>query len=79
MQQAILKEKVSMYENHVLGFEVLTEVLAKSFIVQDIMPCSALEINRCFGKTYGPHLPFQRISQVRNKNEDGGDRFLQRI
>jgi hypothetical protein len=72
MQQVILvilNKRVSRYENHVVGFKVLTEVLMKSSVIQDVMPCSALKINQCFRGTYGSHLPCQRISQVRNQNE----------
>jgi hypothetical protein len=69
MQQVILNKRVPKYENHVVGFKVLAEVLMKSSIIQDVIPCSALKINQRFGGIYGPNLPCKIISQVRSRNE----------
>jgi hypothetical protein len=56
----------------ILGFEVLTAVVMKSFIFWDITACSLLKANlRCLG-TYRFHLQGRRISQARNQREAGG-------
>jgi hypothetical protein len=39
-----------------VGFEVLTAVVMKSFIVWDITPCSPLKVHKRFGGTYRLHL-----------------------
>jgi hypothetical protein len=51
-----------------VGFEVLTAVVTTSSIFWDITPCSPLQVNLSFGRTYRLHLQ-ARISQARNKPE----------
>jgi hypothetical protein len=41
---------------HYVGFEVLTTVVIKFYILWDITPCSPLKVNPCFGGTYTPIL-----------------------
>jgi hypothetical protein len=41
----------------------------KSYIVWDIMPCSSLKINRCFGGTCRLHFQDSKISRTRNQLE----------
>jgi hypothetical protein len=43
-----------------------------------ITPCSPLQVNRRFGRTYRLHLQVRRISQARNKHEAGGKICLRR-
>jgi hypothetical protein len=43
-----------------VGFEVFTVVVMKSIIFWDMMPCSPLSFNRCFGGTYLLHLQGRR-------------------
>jgi hypothetical protein len=37
-------------------FEVLTTVVIECSSFLDVMPCSSLKLNRCFGGTYSFHL-----------------------
>jgi hypothetical protein len=43
----------------------------KNFVFWDIMPCSPLKVDRCYGGTSRLHLQGRRISQARNKLEVG--------
>jgi hypothetical protein len=52
-----------------VGFQVLTAVVMKSTMFRNITPCSPLEVNRRFGRTYRLHLQGRRISQARNQRE----------
>jgi hypothetical protein len=49
-----------------VGFEVLTAEIMNNSLFWDIPPCSRLEVNRRFGRTYCIHLLRQRITQARN-------------
>jgi hypothetical protein len=49
----------------VVGFEVFTPVVMKSFIFWDITPCSLLKVNRRFGGKCHLRLQGRRISQAR--------------
>jgi hypothetical protein len=52
-------------------FEALTAVVMKSSVFWDIMLCSPLKINRCFGGTLCFHTQGRRISHARNQHEEG--------
>jgi hypothetical protein len=39
-----------------VGFEILTAVVIKCNMFWDITPCSAMSVNRRFGRTYRLHL-----------------------
>jgi hypothetical protein len=41
---------------YIVGFEVLTAVVMKSFIFWDVTPCSLLKVDRRFGGTFRFHL-----------------------
>jgi hypothetical protein len=53
-----------------IRFEGLTTVTMKSTFFCDIMPCSLVDVYRCFGWTYCHHPQGRRISRVSN-NEVG--------
>jgi hypothetical protein len=44
----------------------------KSIIFRDLMPCSPLEVHRCFGTPYCVHLHCRRKRQASNQEEAGG-------
>jgi hypothetical protein len=46
--------------NWYAGFKVLTVVVMKRTVFWDIMSCSLLKVNRCFGGTYRSHLQKRR-------------------
>jgi hypothetical protein len=52
-----------------VGFEVLTAVVAKSNIFWDITPCSPLKVNQRFGGTYRLYLQGRRISRAKDRRE----------
>jgi hypothetical protein len=54
-----------------VGFVVLTPVVMKSTIFWDITPCSPMNVNRRFGRTYRLHLQGRRISWTRSQRESG--------
>jgi hypothetical protein len=58
-----------------VGFEVLTAVVMKNSTFWDIMPCSPLKVNWCFGATGPLNLQVWRISQARNQREAGSKDF----
>jgi hypothetical protein len=53
-----------------VGFEVLTAVVMKSFILWDITPYSPFKVNQPFGGTSLLHLQGRRISEARNRKVD---------
>jgi hypothetical protein len=62
-----------------VGFEVVTEVVMKSYIFWDVTLCNTLEVSRRFRGTdrlyfYGP-----RINQPRSQREAGSNMFLQNV
>jgi hypothetical protein len=52
--------KNNRHHSNCVGFEVFTAVVNKSINVWDVMPCSALSVNRRFGGTYRLHLQGRR-------------------
>jgi hypothetical protein len=50
-------------------FKNLTAVVMKSTIFWNIMTCSLLKLNRCFGRAYHLHLQGWKISQARYQCE----------
>jgi hypothetical protein len=52
-----------------LGLEVLTAVVMETSIFWDITPCSPLNVNRRFGRTYRLHLQGRRISEATNQRK----------
>jgi hypothetical protein len=57
--------------NIYVGLEGLTVVVMKRDIVWDIMSCSVVKGNQCFGRAYHLHLQSQRVSQTRNQQKAG--------
>jgi hypothetical protein len=53
----------------IVGFELLTAVVMKRCIFQDIRPRSPLKVNRRFGRTCEIHIQGRTISQTRNEQE----------
>jgi hypothetical protein len=68
-QSLATRLSIILYTN--VGYEVLTVVVMKSPVFWDIMPCSLLIANWCFGGTCHPLLQGQRICQARNQHEAG--------
>jgi hypothetical protein len=67
-------------------FQVLTAVVAKSYVLQDLTPCSPLEVNGRFGGTFRLHLQDIRIIQALNQlldfffvHEYGVEMFLRNV
>jgi hypothetical protein len=50
-----------------VGFEVLTAVIMKSYIFWDMMSYSSLKVGQRFGGTCCLNLQGQRINQARNQ------------
>jgi hypothetical protein len=40
---------------------VITAVIMRSAIFWDVLPCSRVEVHRCFGDIYYPHLHSLRV------------------
>jgi hypothetical protein len=75
-----------------VAVEILTAVDMKNSVFWDVLPCSPVKVNQCFGGIYCLHLQGLRVSQPRNQYEtgskmlylffdpeDGGDIFLQNV
>jgi hypothetical protein len=58
-------------KNNSVEFEFLTAVVMKNSVFWDITPCSPLEVNKRFGRTYRLHLQCRGVSQGRNQPEAG--------
>jgi hypothetical protein len=61
--------KIKINKMKIVTSEVLTVVVMNSNIFWDIMLCSLLNVNRCFGGTYRLHLQGRRIGRARNQCE----------
>jgi hypothetical protein len=59
-----------------IGFEVLTPVVMKSYIFWDITQCSPLKVNRHFGGICSFHLQGRRVYQARNQRKAGRKQSL---
>jgi hypothetical protein len=51
-----------------VGFEVLEVAAKNSSVFWDIMLCSVVEANRCFGRIYSLHLQVGRVNEATNQH-----------
>jgi hypothetical protein len=59
-----------------LGFEVFTAMVMKSSLFWEMMSCSPMKVNWCFGGTCHFHIQGWRVSQARNQHDASSKKAL---
>jgi hypothetical protein len=65
----MITEEISLFNDIVAGFEVLTTVVMENIIFWDITPCSPLKVSRHFGGKYHLHLRGPKVNQETYQHE----------